>query len=401
MNLERWVTIRSSEASNNYREVWALSRGSKKIQWKSLRRDKCNLMKFLNDLFGNSVQDRLERRKKWRHGEQGGGCCSNSGDKWWGHGKITVVDDLARRVGRVKRYLGGSLSKSWWLDLQEQKSEDSSLLQSFQLNWLHGQRSLWLGQEGQEEKWVWGEEEVRCVVSETLFSRWRCPQATRNTEQGFAESHSLQRQTWESLWWPMLVEAKQVEEVLKESKRKYQLLYEFEDLKLIWHTYWLQFCACCCKCPRGLYMTLVALIASGYPPAPTTPPQHAPSQYTPAAGTCDSAPDPQWGRPEGQAVPVSESRLCHEGGTLGDKCSRFLTLPWNDSRHILYPITPLIQQDWPSIFHSGELLDYAWMTLGTCLCSSHYLQVLLGIASQMNYLYSIPCSRICFWENPN
>lgn len=60
------------------------------------------------------------------------------------------------------------------------------------------------------------------------------------------------------------------------------------------------------------------------------------------------------------------------------------------------------QKDWASvpIAVTYSILMCYWLPSLPCL-TTHSLHVLLGITSQVNYLHSHICLRICFYGNPN
>lgn len=121
-----------------------------------------------------------------------------------------------------------------------------------------------------------GEENLRCVQFERLFSRWRCSlrswkHGTRIQQKWVTGSHCC------SVSWSQVSRGDSQGE-----QKKYKLLYESEDPELMRTTYLLCLCIGCCKCHGALSWLSWALVASECPhtAAPTTSPQHSPFQYT-------------------------------------------------------------------------------------------------------------------------
>lgn len=96
-----------------------------------------------------------------------------------------------------------------------------------------------------------------------------------------AENYRQKKQIWESfgrISWSQISRG----DSQREQEKKYQL-YEFEDPKLIWCTYWLWLCIWYCTCPQGL---LVTSTVSSCLWMPTCPHQTFPVFAIPVHATC-------------------------------------------------------------------------------------------------------------------
>lgn len=212
-----------------------------------------------------------------------------------------------------------------------------------------------------------------------------------------AENYRQKKQIWESfgrISWSQISRG--------DSQREQEKNTNFMNLKILnWYDALAgyDFVYDAANAHRAFLWLLRSLVASEYPLATTKSPQCLPFQYMPSSSICDSALSPQRGRPDGQGAHVSGSNPSHEGWALEDKYYRSLT-PHVEWRWGIFHLTApelVTQQDWPSVAHSGGLLDDVLLTLGTSRPSSHSPL----ITSQINYLHSNPCLGLCLWENLN
>lgn len=118
---------------------------------------------------------------------------------------------------------------------------------------------------------------------------------------------------------------------------------------------------------RALSWLSWAVVASGCPPTP--PP--LPALTSPAHAACEHLwlwPSPQRGRPEGTVLTVSEQHLAMKGEHWEINTPDSLLLIWNDLS-IFYPLMQHYPTGLTLVAHSGKLLDYMLLILGTSLCS--------------------------------